>query len=144
MWGKAQSQIVKNSCQAKLIGIITGWWFQPSEKYWLGSLFPIYGEKNMFESTNQIRSGWKSKTHEPATWGLPQPTNMGIHGAGLSSVILPREFSLLLSTFPSAVDIWLVVLTILKKMSMGRMTSHFDLGMDQYLLIPSLGGYSHP
>jgi len=75
MWGKPQSQIVKNSCQAKLIGIITGWWFQPSEKYLLGSLFPIYG-KNMFETTNQIRSVWKSKTNEPATWAFhsSQPT----------------------------------------------------------------------
>ena len=40
---------------------ITGWWFQPSEKYesQLGLLFPIYGNiwKNkikMFQTTNQF------------------------------------------------------------------------------------------
>jgi hypothetical protein len=54
MWGKAQSQIVKNSCQAKLIGIITGWWFQPSEKYLLGSLFPIYGKTCLKPPTDKV------------------------------------------------------------------------------------------
>ena len=39
----------------KLVCYPTGWWCQPSEKYesQLGSLFPIYGKKKMFQTTNQ-------------------------------------------------------------------------------------------
>ena len=44
-----------------LIKIFAGWWFQPLWKIrvtYLGWLFPIYGKKNMFQTTNQFGNDW--------------------------------------------------------------------------------------
>ena len=52
---------------------LAGWWYTyPSEKYesQLGSLFPIYGEKNNFQTTNQSSRTWLVNP-QYVLWNIP-------------------------------------------------------------------------
>jgi len=55
-WNRFFSQSMVNHNPQENPRTYTGWWYTyPSEKYesQLGSLFPIYGEKIMSQTTNQ-------------------------------------------------------------------------------------------